>query len=254
VSRYCRLAWLKEQEGFFLTRPPSRVCFFDRHSGQPLDVEHIGPKGSLGTWQGEVLVGQRAKLPARLILVRVPEEVIEQRHSRIRKEGPSARKSPGPSRGLKPRQMDHFDHSCARLDLLTISEVMVLQRARGPLERLFRLWKEGGKIDEWRGRTRWRIFCEIYAKVMAMLIQHWLLVVGTWQDPYRSLVKAAKLVRQHALEWLSAEASGDLVATTDDAPLAGDASLSPASPFQTPWPSSIPLGGLRLALNLIPMG
>ena len=83
---------------------------------------------------------------------------------------------------------------------LTISEVIVLQRARGPLERLFRLWKEGGKIDEWRGR----ILCEIYAKVIAMLIQHWLLVVGTWQDPYRSLVKAAKLVRQHALEWLSA--------------------------------------------------
>ena len=49
-----------------------------------------------------------------------------------------------------------------------------------------------------------RMLCEIYAKVMAMLIQHWLLVLGTWHDPYRSLVKAAKLVRQHALELLSA--------------------------------------------------
>jgi hypothetical protein len=36
-----------------------------------------------------------------------------------------------------------------------------------------------------------------------MLIQHWFLV-GTWQNPYRSLVKAAKLVRHHALELLSA--------------------------------------------------
>src|SRR5689334_23061721 len=59
-------------------------------------------------------------------------------------------------------------------------------------------------INEWQGRTRWRILCEICATVMAMLIQHWLLVLGTWHDPYRSLVKAAKLVRQHALELLSA--------------------------------------------------
>ena len=95
MIRYCSLEWLKEQEGFFLTRPQSLVCFFDRHSGQPLDVEQIGPKVSNGTWQGEVLVGQRAKLPARLILVRVPEEVIEQRQERIRKEGPPPRKSPG---------------------------------------------------------------------------------------------------------------------------------------------------------------
>ncbi len=44
--------------------------------------------------------------------------------------------------------------------MLTICEVIVLQRARWQIERLFRLWKQGGKIDEWRGRTPWRILCE----------------------------------------------------------------------------------------------
>jgi hypothetical protein len=46
VIRYCSLEWLKEQEGFFLTRPNSRVWFLDPHSGEELDLEHIGPKGS----------------------------------------------------------------------------------------------------------------------------------------------------------------------------------------------------------------
>jgi hypothetical protein len=200
---YCSLEWLKEQEGFFLTRPQSRVCFFDRQSGQPLDVEQIGPKVSNGTWQGEVLVGQRAKLPARLILVRVPEEVIEQRQERIRKEAKRRGKAQAHPQALSRAKWTILITNVPA-EKLTISEVIVLQRARWQIERLFRLWKEGGKIDEWRGRTRWRILCEIYAKVIAMLIQHWLLVVGTWQDPYRSLVKAAKLVRQHALELLSA--------------------------------------------------
>jgi hypothetical protein len=200
---YCSLEWLKEQEGFFLTRPQSQVSFFDRHSGQPLDLEEIGPKVSNGTWQGEVLVGQRAKLPARLILVRVPEEVIAQRQERIRKEAKRRGKAQANPEALSRAKWTILITNVPA-NQLTISEVIVLQRARWQVERLFRLWKEGGKIDEWRGRTRWRILCEIYAKVIAMLIQHWLLVVGTWQDPYRSLVKAAKLVRQHALELLSA--------------------------------------------------
>jgi len=84
---YCSLAWLKEQQGFFLTRPRETSCFFEPQSGQELDLEQIGPKVSNGTWQGEVLVGTQAQLPARLILVRVPEEVIAGRQERIRKAG-----------------------------------------------------------------------------------------------------------------------------------------------------------------------
>jgi hypothetical protein len=38
----------------------------------------------------------------------------------------------------------------------------------------------------------------VYAKLIAMLLQHWLLIVGCWHEPHRSLVKAAKAVRSHA--------------------------------------------------------
>jgi hypothetical protein len=148
-------------------------------------------------------VGKTAQLPARLILVRVPEEVIDRRQERICKEAKRRGKAQANPEVLQRAKWTMLiTHVPAHL--LTISEVIVLQRARWQIERLFRLWKDGGKIDEWRGRTSWRILCEIYAKVIAMLIQHWLLVIGTWQDPYRSLVTAAKLVRQSALELLSA--------------------------------------------------
>jgi hypothetical protein len=53
-------------------------------------------------------------------------------------------------------------------------------------------------IDEWRTQSPWRILCEIYAKMIAMVIQHWLLQWGCWHDPHRSLVKAADVVRQSA--------------------------------------------------------
>src|SRR6266516_1191691 len=168
---YCRLDWLKAQEGFFLTRPQSRVWFLDRHNGQPLDWEQSGPKGSQGSLQLEVLVGKHARLPARLILVRVPEEVIEQRRARIREHARRRGKQASPE-ALSRAQWTILITNVPTAQL-SISEVSVLQRARWQIERLFRLRKDGGKVD-------------------------------AWHDPYRSLVKAAKLVRQHALELLSA--------------------------------------------------
>jgi len=41
--------------------------------------------------------------------------------------------------------------------------------------------------------------CEFYAKLLGMLIQHWILILSCWSVPDRSLVKAAKTVRKFAL-------------------------------------------------------
>jgi len=81
---------------------------------------------------------------------------------------------------------------------LNTEQVFIILRLRWQIERLFRLWKEHGQIDQWRSKKRWRILCELYAKLCAMLIQQWLTQLGCWQDPHRSLVKAAQVVRREA--------------------------------------------------------
>ncbi len=64
---------------------------------------------------------------------------------------------------------------------------------------LFTLWKSHGEIDASRSAKPWRVLCEVFAKLLAMVIQHWVLLTGCWSFPHRSLVKAAQTVRQHAL-------------------------------------------------------
>jgi len=74
-------------------------------------------------------------------------------------------------------------------------EARALMRCRWQIELIWRLWKERGQVDIWRSEKSMRILCEIYAKLLAMLVQHWLMIVGCWSEPHRSLVKASLVVR-----------------------------------------------------------
>jgi DDE family transposase len=198
---YFGLKWLKEQSeagGFFLTRPRYNTAFFDQQ-GHRLDLPEIGPKAVHQGLDLPVLVGTQVRLPARLVMVRVPEEVAEQRREQIRE---TARKH---GRQANERQLALTQWTIlitnAPGERLALAEVLVLARARWQIERLFRLWKEDGQIDEWRSKKPWRILCEIYSKLIAQVVQHWCLLLS-WQQPDRSLVKAAKVVRSHALQFI----------------------------------------------------
>jgi hypothetical protein len=84
------------------------------------------------------------------------------------------------------------------VDLLTLDEALILLRARGPLELLFKLWKSLGRLDDSRSAQPWRQLGELYAKMLALLVQHWLLVLSCWQYPDRSLTQAAQTIQRYA--------------------------------------------------------
>ena len=83
-------------------------------------------------------------------------------------------------------------------ELLSVDEVLVLARCRWQIELLWKLWKQIGKLDTWRSAKPYRILTEIYAKLLGLLITHWLTLIACWQAPNRSVVKA----RQGA-QWMA---------------------------------------------------
>lgn len=82
---------------------------------------------------------------------------------------------------------------------LTVAEAVVLMACRWQIELLFKLWKSAGWIDASRSDHPWRILTEVYAKLLAMVVQHWLLLVSAWSHYDRSLFKAAQTIQRHAL-------------------------------------------------------
>ena len=98
----------------------------------------------------------------------------------------------------------------ASTELLSLSEAMVLLRVRWQIELLFKLFKSHTQVDTWQSQKPWRILCEVYAKLVVVLIQHWLILSGCWQIAARSLTKAAQTVSKHALHLAVAFASGQM--------------------------------------------
>lgn len=183
------------QKRYYLLRLPVGTRLYTRR-GHQLELRGIVPQQEGAAVELGVLVGKQARVPARLILQRVPKEVAEQRRKRIREEAHD--------HGYEPSEEALYLAgwtivvSNVPRRLLSLQESLVVLTVRWQIERLFRLWKEGGQIDEWRSKKRWRIRCEIVAKLAAMVIQQWLIEAGCWLDPQRSLVKAAQVVRREA--------------------------------------------------------
>jgi hypothetical protein len=199
---YFDLMWLKamsrrthEGKRYFLTRLKHGVKLYT-HKGHELLLRGILPHQLGHVVQYGVQVGSQARVVARLLIVKVPKDVADQRREELRQEA----KDQG--REVSAEQLYLADWTVLITNvptrLLSMHEVFALLRVRWQIEWLFKRWKAVGQIDEWRGKDPWRILCEVYAKLIGLLIHHWVLLVGCWQDPYRSLYKAGQVVRAEA--------------------------------------------------------
>jgi hypothetical protein len=148
-----------------------------------------------------VRVGIGKQLPARLLAVRVPRAVAEERRRRLRKE--AREKGKVVSAYLLALAAWTVFLTNAPASWLSLREALVLGRARWQIELLFKLWKSHGHVDETRGKQVWRVLCEVYAKLLAVLISHWVMLSELWEYPERSLTKAAQLIQKHAMHLAS---------------------------------------------------
>jgi len=179
------------------------VSFLRAQPGEQVDVQ--------------VYLGKQERLAARLIATRVsPEQAkLRRAHANCLVEGkvkgvqrPNER-TRRPAGNKRQRQRKHRRTGKARLqllewtilvtnapqDLLSVEEALVLARCRWQIELCWKLWKHVGKLDTWRSAKRYRILTEIYAKLLGLLITHWLTLIECWQAPNRSLVKARQVVQ-----------------------------------------------------------
>lgn len=189
---------------FWLTRlqSHSRIRQPGRKEQSILDV--VTALGSVDAWEGPVMVGRDHRLRARLMVQRVPAAVALQRRARVEAEAHAKRRPV--SRDAVELAEWAVVITNVPADKLSLAEAMVLLKIRWQIELLFKVWKSHGRVDEWRTTKPARILCEIYAKLIGLVMHHWLLAASAWTDAERSLFKAAQVVLAYAGDLASAHA------------------------------------------------
>ena len=192
---------------YFVSRYQAKVVLQTR-AGHRLQLPGILPQQEGQVVEVGALLGQAGRLPVRVIMLRVPTEVADERRARIR-EVAQAHGHTADEEVLWLADWTIVLTNVPRRRLST-EQVLVILRLRWQIERLWKLWKEHGHIDQWRSKKPWRILTEVYAKLCAMVIQQWLIELGCWHDPHRSLFKAAQVVRREANRLMVALYQGGL--------------------------------------------
>jgi hypothetical protein len=196
-----RLAELTAQGAFWLSRLDPHTHVFTPE-GRRLDLPRWLADQGTATVEADVLLGAAARLPVRLLAVRVSQAVADARRRKLHADAKREGKTP-PAATLALADWTVWVTNVPATRL-SLPDAVVLGRARWQVELLFKLWKQHGQLDESRSRAPWRVLGEVYAKLIALVIQHWLLLLGCWDRPDRSLVQAAQTVRAHAVCLLSA--------------------------------------------------
>lgn len=181
-----------------------------------------------------VQAGKREQVPVRLIAVRLPSEARQRRgerashtverrpHSKgIRSCGRRPQRQPGRQPRERVRKRRKVSASKQQLldwvlvltnvesQKLDAGQVVTLMRLRWQIELLWKLCKQKGLLDTWRSSKPERILTELYAKLLGVLLSHWLTIQGCWADPRRSLVKARQVI-QWTGSWLVLAISGEV--------------------------------------------
>jgi len=196
---YFALARLREiaaGQAFFLSRLQVQTAVF-LPTGERVDLARWLDQQPTAALDLAVQIGVRERLAVRLLAVRVPQEVADQRRRRLREE--ARRRGQTVSAATLALASWTLLVTNVPPDRLSLTEAAVLYRVRWQIELLFKLWKNWGRLDEWRSTKQWRILCEVYAKLLGIVLHHWLLITGCWRFPDRSLVKAVLTLHDHTL-------------------------------------------------------
>lgn len=203
LTKFAR--WAKAG-AYFLSRLKVHTAVYDR-SGHRLDLLEMLRAAGNRDVDRDVQLGCAERVACRVIARPVPPEVAALRQKRLREKN-ERRGERTSALALALCAWTILVTNVPRAQL-TVDEAMALARMRWQIELIFKNWKSGGGgIDVCRSAKPWTVLCELYGKLLAQVVRHWVIVVGAWSVPDRSVKKAGEIVQSLAKSL--AEAVGSL--------------------------------------------
>ena len=183
------------EQRLWLSRCPPKLQVFDA-TAQRWSLADLLAAQAADQCELEVELGVRQRLKARLLAQRVPAKVAEQRRRRLRSEAKRKGRTLSQSSLVLAEWIVLVTNVPA--ELLTLAEALALYRIRWQIELVFKLWKSEGQLEQTRAERVARVQCEVYAKLLAVLCEHWLMVVSSWTELQSSPTRLVRCIHKHA--------------------------------------------------------
>jgi len=161
-----------EKEAFFLNRFDFTSNAYETAEGK--EKIHFGKiqqylkKHKLQQTEKKVFIGEKQRIPVRMIIVLLPENEVEKRIRKLK-------------RTESKKQMKYSEKYKAKLSLnvyvtnigsekLPIEQVRQIYRLRWQIEIVFKAWKSIGKIEKVKKMKEHRIETMLYAKLILLIL------------------------------------------------------------------------------------
>lgn len=188
------LAKLHQKGVFFLTRLKLNVSIYDPQSLKKIDLVKLLKKH--GALDINVVLGQKEKLPVRLVAIPLPDDVANER----RRKAKSNR-----DRRLNPDK-DHlflmgFNIFVTNIDCNTCSAKQIAQiyEIRWRIEIIFKAWKSHFKITEVPYASAVRVESYIYAMLIYIMMVQQFFFIPLYGQLYNQQQKHLSLMKLTAL-------------------------------------------------------
>lgn len=182
-----------DQGVFWITRLPTRMVV------KPSQSEACSLADFLSRQQGDrvdewVEIGREQPLSGRLPARRASASVVRKRQQQLYKQAKKKGRKVSAAQLTLCQWTVYVTNVAA--EVLRWEELWVLARARWQIELLFKLWKSHGGLESSRGERAERVLCEVYAKLIGQIIEHWLILTCAGPSVTHSPVKAARRLRR----------------------------------------------------------
>jgi hypothetical protein len=202
------LSEMAQAEAYFICRLHPQVGLYKSvNASKSIDMVDWLKQLDGDRYEFERYVGSQERVGLRVLLQRLPADIIEERR---RKAQATARRK---GKTYSQSHLALLDWSILITNVaperLSFEQVMALYPIRWQIELIFKLWKSHAKlasVGQWRPA---RVLCHLYARLLALVLFHWLIApwrFGEWGE--LSLTKAFQVFQRHTLRLAQAIVAG----------------------------------------------
>ncbi len=206
-----------DKGAYFLSRFLTRTTLYHEDDNRFNLLEYLRSE-TRNKFELKLRVTKQSKLPCRLFFFRAPQEVANRRRQKAKE---NARKK---GREVNQDNLELMDWtiliSNVPTNMLSIELIGLLYALRWQIELMFKLWKSEVKIASVSGFRKERVLCEIYAKLIGIILFQFLAMplrkIEIDLSPTKAFKRFVRKIRTFAEAIKSVEKLGKVIKQTQN--------------------------------------